>query len=403
MRRIDVAERRARLGVRHRLAPAARADGPVEAARSLVALHSTDPASVYVAVWARTTGGTVADVERALYEDRSLIRLLAMRRTVFVTTPDTAPVMQAACSDAVAARERRKLLGFLAASKVADDEQGVRDWLAAAEEAAVRALAARGECTASELAGDDPLLSTPVTIVAGKEPYPTQKAASRLLLLLAAEGRVVRGRPRGTWTSHQYRWAPLTDWLPGGLAPSSTPADTHRAEEELTRRWLSAFGPATADDLQWWTGWTKTQVKRVLATLKPVEVDLGDGGTGLLLPDDLEETAPPEPWAALLPGLDSTPMGWHERAWFLGEHGPRLFDRAGNIGPSLWWNGRIVGGWAQDTDGTIVCRFLEDVGTDAEAAVRAEADRLAVPLGGVRLSPRTRGRTWLEEEIAGRA
>ncbi|MFK4547005.1 hypothetical protein RKD29_006601 [Streptomyces tendae] len=396
MRRIDVAERRARLGVRHRLAVAARAKNPVEVAGDLVVLHSTDPSSVYVATWARTNDGSVRDVEHALYEDRTLIRLLGMRRTVFVTTLDTAPVLQAACSGVVAARERRKLLGFLAESGVADDEEGVRTWLAETEDIAVRALAARGEATAAELAGDDPRLSTTVTLAAGKSYEGTQKVASRLLLLLAAEGRVVRGRPRGSWTSHQYRWAPLTDWSPGGLAEW----DTREAEEELARRWLRAYGPATADDLRWWAGWTKTQVKRVLTALEPVEVDLG-GTTGLLLADDLEETKKPEPWAALLPALDSTPMGWHERDWFLGEHGPRLFDRAGNIGPSLWWDGRIVGGWAQDGSGEIVCRFLEDVGSDAEAAVRAEAERLAVPLGDVRLTARTRGRTWLEDELAG--
>ncbi|MFG2319929.1 winged helix DNA-binding domain-containing protein [Streptomyces tendae] len=396
MRRIDAAERRARLGVRHRLAVAARAKNPVEVAGDLVVLHSTDPSSVYVATWARTNDGSVRDVEHALYEDRTLIRLLGMRRTVFVTTLDTAPVMQAACSQAVAARERRKLLGFLAESGVADDQEGVRTWLAETEDIAVRALAARGEATAAELAGDDPRLSTTVTLSAGKSYEGTQKVASRLLLLLAAEGRVVRGRPRGSWTSHQYRWAPLTDWSPGGLAEW----DTHEAEEELARRWLRAYGPATADDLRWWTGWTKTQVKRVLTALEPVEVDLG-GTTGLLLPDDLAETEKPEPWAALLPALDSTPMGWHERDWFLGDHGPRLFDRVGNIGPSLWWDGRIVGGWAQNGGGEIVCRFLEDVGSDAEAAVHAEAERLAVPLGDVRLTARTRGRTWLEDELAG--
>ncbi|WP_436846539.1 winged helix DNA-binding domain-containing protein [Streptomyces niveus] len=396
MRRIGVAERRARIGVRHRLAVAARAEDPVEAAHDMVALHSTDPSSVYVGIWARTNGGSVREVEQALYEDRSLIRLLGMRRTVFVTSLDVAPVIQAACSNAVAARERRKLLGFLAASRVADDEAGVRTWLAETEDIAVRALAARGESTAAELAGDDTRLSTEVVLSAGKSYQGTQKVASRLLLLLAAEGRVVRGRPRGSWTSHQYRWAPLTDWFPGGLAHW----DTHRAEEELARRWLRTFGPATADDLRWWAGWTKTQVKRVLTELRPVEADLGGGATGLLLPDDLEETAPPEPWAALLPALDSTPMGWHERGWFLGDHGPRLFDNVGNIGPSLWWDGRIVGGWAQDARGEIVCRFLEDVGADAEAAVRREAERLAGPLGTVRLSPRTRGRTWLEDELA---
>ncbi|MFE0222716.1 DNA glycosylase AlkZ-like family protein, partial [Streptomyces albidoflavus] len=97
---------------------------------------------------------------------------------------------------------------------------------------------------------------------------------------------------------------------------------------------------------------------------------------------------------------DPTPMGWHSRAWYLGPYEDRLYDRAGNIGPSAWWCGRIVGGWAQDRDGALVCRYLEDVGADARAAVDAEAARLAPRLGDVRLTARTRGRTWLEEELA---
>lgn len=396
MQRIGVAERRARLALRHRLTADTKADDPAEVARSLLALHGTDPSSVYVGAWARMRDGRVADVERALYEDRSVIRLMGMRRTVFVTSLDVAPVLQAACSRAVAARERRLLLGMLTETGVAADAAGIAAWLAEAEEAALRALKERGEATAAELASDDPRLSTELVMARGKSYEGRQKLASRLLLLLAAEGHVVRGRPRGTWTSHQYRWAPLTDWFPGGLADW----DTQEAQLELARRWLRTFGPATADDLRWWTGWTKTQTKRALTELCPVEVDLG-GVTGLLLPDDMEETPPPEPWAALLPALDSTPMGWQNRGWFLGDHGPRLFDRNGNIGPSLWWNGRIVGGWAQDSRGEIVCRFLEDVGSDAQSAVRVEAERLAARLGGVRLTARTRGRTWLEEELAG--
>ncbi len=396
MQRIGVAERRARLALRHRLTADTRADDPAEVARSLLALHGTDPSSVYVGAWARMRDGRVADVERALYEDRSVIRLMGMRRTVFVTSLDVAPVLQAACSRAVAARERRLLLGMLTESGVAADAAGIAAWLAEAEEAALRALKERGEATAAELASDDPRLSTELVMARGKSYEDRQKLASRLLLLLAAEGHVVRGRPRGTWTSHQYRWAPLTDWFPGGLADW----ETQEAQFELARRWLRTFGPATANDLRWWTGWTKTQTKRALTELCPVEVDL-DGVTGLLLPDDMEQTPPPEPWAALLPALDSTPMGWQNRGWFLGDHGPRLFDRNGNIGPSLWWNGRIVGGWAQDSRGEIVCRFLEDVGSDAQSAVRVEAERLAARLGGVRLTARTRGRTWLEEELAG--
>ena len=69
---------------------------------------------------------------------------------------------------------------------------------------------------------------------------------------------------------------------------------------------------------------------------------------------------------------------------------------------SLWCDGRIAGGWAQDPDGQIVCRFLEDVGSEAVAAADAAAARLAAVLGPVRLTARTRGQTWLEEELAAR-
>ena len=400
MRRIGVAERRARLGLRHRLAAGAHADGtsadgPAEVARSLVAVHSTDPSSVYLGLLARMDGGGISSIQRALYADRNLIRLLGMRRTVFVTSLDIAPVIQAACSAAVAARERRKLLGWLAEAGVADN---VGAWLGEVEQAALAALTARGEATAGELAGDDPRLRTQVVLSRGKSYEGRVNMSSRVLLVLAAQGQVVRGRPLGSWTSHQYRWSPLTRWCPQGLPEWAV----QTAETELARRWLRAYGPATAEDLRWWAGWTKTQVRRVLTRLRPAEVDL-DGAPGLVLADDLEPPpAPAGPWAALLPALDSTPMGWQQREWFLGEHGPRLFDGNGNVGPTLWWDGRVVGGWAQDRDGQIVCRFLEDAGSDAVAAADAAARRLAGVLGDVRLTVRTRGPTWLETELAER-
>jgi hypothetical protein len=395
--RISVRDRRARLGLRHRLAlgsqPAAQPSGPAEVAASLVAVHGTDPSSVYLGILARLAGGDVADVERALYQDRTLIRLLGMRRTVFLATLDNAALIQAACARAVAARERRKLLGYLADSELPGD---VADWLAEVEQAALGALAARGEATAAELAGDDARLRTQIVLSRGKAYEGRQNVASRVLFLLAAQGQVVRGRPRGSWASHQYRWSPMELWCPGGLDGWPTEA----AEVELARRWLQAYGPATPDDLRWWAGWGKTQLSRVLTELKPAEVDL-DGVPGIALAGDLAPAPEVEPWAALLPGLDSTPMGWQQRDWFLGEHGPRLFDQSGNIGPTIWWDGRIVGGWAQDRGGEIVCRFLEDAGSAAAAAAGTAAERLAGLLGGVRLSARTRGRTWLEQELAG--
>ena len=105
----------------------------------------------------------------------------------------------------------------------------------------------------------------------------------------------------------------------------------------------------------------------------------------------------PEPWAALLPALDPTTMGWAGRDFYLGPHRPILFDRNGNAGPTVWWDGRVVGGWAQRRTGEVVLRLLEDAGADALTAIEAEAARLADWLGPVRVTPRCR--TPLEREL----
>jgi hypothetical protein len=92
-------------------------------------------------------------------------------------------------------------------------------------------------------------------------------------------------------------------------------------------------------------------------------------------------------------------MGWAGRSWYLGPHAGPLFDRSGNIGPTVWCDGRIVGGWAQRRDGEVVVRLLEDIGTEAAAAVEAEAADLTAWIGPVRAMPRFR--TPLERELTG--
>src|SRR5260370_19098116 len=195
--------------------------------------------------------------------------------------------------------------------------------------------------------------------------------ATWVLFLLAADGRIVRGRPRGAWPSTQYRWLPIETWLPG--APTKPPAAAARAD--LLRRWLAGSGPATRADLKWWTGWTAGQVTSALAQIPVTEVDL-DGSTGLVLAGDEEAVPGVAPWVALLPALDPTVMGWQDPRWFLAEHGPALTHPSAAICPTVCGAGRVVGGWAQRADGGIVFRLLEDAGAQAAAAVGDEAGPL---------------------------
>ena len=391
-RTIGDEERRARLARRHGLAPEHRFDDVAQVAEAVVALHATDPASVFVSARARIAAPSVAAIEAALYEQRTLVRLLGMRRTVFVVPAALAGIVQASSTRALVPGERKRFIALLEESGVAGD--GAR-WLDETQAATYLALVARGEATAAQLGEDVPALRAR-TPVAQDKPYAAiQGVSSKVLFLLAAEGRIVRGRPLGSWTSTLYRWAPVTTWLPGGIEE----LDTDDAAAELLRRWLWAFGPGTLADMKWWTGWTMGLVKRALAQLDTVDVQLADGSLALLRADDAEPVPAPAPWVALLPALDPAPMGWQERSWYLGEHRASLFDHSGNIGPTVWCEGRIVGGWAQRRDtGEVVVRLLEEVGAQAGRAVGAQAARLQEWIGDVRVTPRFR--TPLERELS---
>ncbi|MFJ8882232.1 winged helix DNA-binding domain-containing protein [Streptomyces sp. NPDC102402] len=378
MDRITDEQRRIRIGRRHLLTPSAHAGSPVAVADAVVALHATDAATVYLSACARLTDPGVAAVERALYEDVSLVRLLSMRNTLFTMSTDVAPFVDASNARAVATKERRRLVKHLREDGNGLDER----WLADTERLTLAALTARGHATGSELSKAVPALRTKITIFPGTKQEAVQGVASRVIRVLAADGRIRRDRPRGSWTSSQFRWTAAEAW------PVSDPA---AARTEVTRRWLRSYGPATEADLKWWTGWGVRETRTALASAGAEEVLLDSGAVGWVAPGDLATEPSPEPWVALLPGLDPSAMGWADRGFHLpSDHRTALFDRAGNVGPTVWCDGGIVGGWAQREDGEVVWRLLSDVGRDASHLIEAEAARLSAWVGATRITPRFR-------------
>ncbi|MCX4745578.1 winged helix DNA-binding domain-containing protein [Kitasatospora sp. NBC_01287] len=386
---LDDEERRSRLARRHLLAPAHRAHSVARVADAVVGLHATDAATVYLSACARLAEPGAAAVDRALYEDVTLVKLLSMRRTIFAVTEEFAPYVSSSSARAIAVKERATLVKHLREGAQGWDE----DRLTRTEQAVLAALATRAEATTAELSAEVTALRETILMSPGKPYEARQSVGSRLLRVLASDGHVRRGRPRGSWVSSSYPWA---------LVPQWPEVPVREAKAEVVRRWLAAYGPATVEDVKWWTGWTLGDTRKALADLGAVEVRIAEG-TGLVLPGDEAPEPAAEPWAALLPALDPTAMGWRGRDWYLDPVlAPALFDRTGNVGPTLWWNGRVVGGWAQRPDGELRWRRLVDLAPGeaaaAERAIEAEAARLAGWLGAVRVTPRFR--TPLERELA---
>ncbi len=376
---VDSAERRARLAVRHRHVAATHTDDIVALSDGLVALHSSDPVSVYLSAAARMAVPSLTAVNAALYDERSLVRHHAMRRTLWVFGHEAARLAHHAATVDVARVQRRLALTMLADGGIARPEQ----WLASASADILALLEEEGPLSAREIGLRLPAMAVPLAV--GKGSYAgTIAAHSRVLLLLGFDGRVVRARPTGTWVNGQYRWAATSAWWPAGFGA----VEPRAAAAGLARRWLAAFGPGTHADLAWWTGWTGSATKRALADVGAVEVAL-DEGPGYVLPDDVDPVPPAPPSAMLLPGLDPSAMGWKQRGFHLApDDAALLFDRNGNGGPTAWVDGRIVGGWHQRADGEIALHLTVDVGAAACAALEMRAAELAALLGDVRYRPR---------------
>lgn len=393
MLRMDDAQRRARLVRRHRLAPGHYAFSPVDATTGVVALHATDPATVYLSVLARCPDATLMDVSAAMYDDVSLVKMIGMRRTMFVAPTELGPVVHSAAGVEIAARLRKTLVKQLSTLPTEPAvEPDIEAWLAEVEDSTEQALLARSEAFANELSEDEPRLRTCILPTTDKKYDVKRNITSLVLTLMGADGRIVRSRPGGTWLSRMHRWKATRSIWPEGMPD----VPELEARVALATAWLRAFGPATVRDLQWWSGWTLGTTRQVLAAMQTVDVEL-EGGAGIVLADDAEPEAAVEPAAALLPALDPTPMGWQERSFFLGPHKAQLFDRNGNIGPTVWWDGRIVGGWGMKGP-EIVWRVLGDVGAEAETAIAKMAAGLQDRLEAASVIPSFR--TPLERELS---
>lgn len=351
----------------------------MDVARDLVALHATDPATTVLSVWARLSAFAVEDLDRCLYDDRSLLKVPAMRGTLWVLPHDVLGATRSAVGNRYAAQESGRLIRDVERAGLHADGSA---WLARVSADVLDVLADGRSASAAELRTLVPLLEGGTPVGIGRSWARSLAVAPRVMSILAAQMLVVRGPNDGGWTVSRPRYVAAGSWLTAAVPG----LDPRQATAELVSEWLRAFGPGTESDLRWWLGTTTAVVRTALADLEAEPVVL-DGAIGYVLPSDLDPVAPVDPWAALLPALDPTTMGWAERDWYVGAYRRRLFDSAGNGGPTVWWDGRIVGTWRHHEGGAVQTVLFEDLDAAGTHAVEQEAGRLSAWLGDTKKLP----------------
>ena len=210
----------------------------------------------------------------------------------------------------------------------------------------------------------------------GKKWSATVSAHTRVLLQLGVRGRSA-AHPADRHLDQRRVHLRRRRLLAAGRAGRTRGAAAGRAS--LALRWLRAFGPGTATDLQWWAGWTAATTRQALADCGAVEVTL-DEGPGWVAPGDEEpaERGRPVGGAAARArpdddGLEAARTGTSPAS------APTPSTAWATPGPTIWVDGEVVGGWVQAPDGEIRTRLF----TDLPAARRAEVDRRAAEVAAM--------------------
>ena len=354
---------------RHHLDRRAPAGSLLAVTHRLCGLHAQVLSSAELTAWARIEDLERGAVRRALWEDRTLVKTWAMRGTLHLLPANELSLWHAA-------------LGTI--RRYLKEEQWQKNFgitieeLDRVTEAVAEALDGR-ILTREELAKE--VVGRTGSAALGK--MLAQSSWGTILRPAAFSGRLCFGPSVGP----RVRFTSPRSWL----ATAPPPVDPRMASAAVTRRFLSAYGPATYQDLaRWWTGGGVGNAREWIAALgdevTPVEVE---GVPAWMLASDAREAGElPNPRSvSLLPAFDQYVVAASPHADNLlpGDWRGRVYRPQGWISPVLLVNGRMHGTWRHTVKGNrveVVVQPFITAPTWVRRAAALEAERLAEFLGG---------------------
>ena len=296
----------------------------VQIVRDIYGLHATNATTPYLSLFARASDFARDNLDAELYAKRTLGKIRCVRTTVHVLPRETIPIAFAATKSIVEPNSEDFLRYTGCVTKKQYEETS---------RAILHMLRGRGMSTMQV-----------------KKQLATALNISPIVNLMCDQGLLMRGKSDKGWRSNTHTYYVFSDYFPGMDLNAVDPA---KARETTVRQYLACYGPATVKDISWWSGFTLTEVRRILQSLarEATEVEISElKGAYVMLAADraaLERFEPSgQPAVNLLPPLDPYLMGYKEREHYLDyKHYEMVFDRSGNATSTILVDGRVAGVW----------------------------------------------------------
>ena len=303
------------------LRPASRLNSPAAVVGKLFAMQAQEWASAQLAIAARSTGVTQADVILAREVKRSFVLTWALRGTLHLVPAEDVHWLKALCGPGAIRGTRRRYQQLGLSEDIREEALGeIQD-----------ILQSEGALTRPELARS----------LAGRGIPVEGQAIHHLVRFAALRGMICLGAE----VNGNLTYALLDEWLPAAKTAPHPDAPLR----EFARRYLAAYAPATQADFKRWSGLSAAQVKAAWAavTAESVLVALPDGNALMLKEQlDLLDAPPSKPIVHLLPRYDNYLLGYESRAFMVADaYAKRVHPGGGMIRSCVLIDGEARANW----------------------------------------------------------
>ncbi|MDQ0115089.1 winged helix DNA-binding domain-containing protein [Paenibacillus harenae] len=322
---------------------------PLEAIRRLVAIQAQAQEPPYYALWTRLENFKQEQLSQLLL-DREVVRIVLHRSTIHLVTAQDCLSIRTILKPMLESSLHRAIRSGLTDA----EREELLSRARALTEEKPRTLDELGKLLAEKLPGYDKA--------------DLANAARNLLPL-------VQVTPRGVWgAGGQACHTTAEAWL-------GKPLETDAAPDDMLRRYLAAYGPASIKDMQVWSGMSK--LKETIERLRPTLRTFRDErGVELFdVPDaplpDGHAPAPPR----FLSEFDNMLLSYADRSRIMDEkHKPLVFTINGIIRSTFLIDGFVRGLWKLEQrkgEAILGIQPFEPLATEAErAALIQEGEKL---------------------------